>query len=80
MVANVTVSDNLLAGGGYTIYGGEGAKGHPSHIVITGNRISTQFFRLGGRWGPVAYFNSHAYGDVWSGNVWDAPDRPIPPP
>ena len=53
VVANVTIDDNLLAGGGYSIYGGEG-KGLPSHIVVTGNRISTKFFRHGGYWGPAA--------------------------
>ena len=75
MVANVTIDDNLLAGGGYTIYGGQGSKGQPSHIVITKNRISTRFFRRGGQWGPAAYFSTHAAGDVWSGNVWDGTGR-----
>jgi hypothetical protein len=80
VVANVTIDDNLLAGGAYTIYGGEGSKGQPSNIVIKHNRISTRFFRLGGQWGPVAYFNPHARGDAWSGNVWDNTGRPIPAP
>ena len=80
VVANVSVDDNLLAGGGYTIYGGEGSKGQPSHVVITDNRISTKFFRLGGQWGPAVYFSPHAPGDVWSGNVWDGTGRPIPTP
>ncbi len=80
VVANVTIDDNLLAGGGYTIYGGEGSRGQPSHIVVTRNRVSTKFFRLGGQWGPVAYFSRHAPGDVWSGNVWDSTGRLIPAP
>lgn len=80
VVANVTIDDNLLAGGGYTIYGGQGSKGQPSHIVITGNRISTKFFHLGGQWGPAAYFSTRAAGDVWAGNVWDGTGRPIPAP
>jgi hypothetical protein len=80
VVANVTIDDNLLAGGGYTIYGGQGSKGQPSHIVITKNRISTRFFRLGGRWGPAAYFSARATGDVWAGNVWDGTGRRIPAP
>jgi hypothetical protein len=80
VVAHVTIAGNLLAGGGYAIYGGEGAKGQPSHIVITGNRISTKFFRHGGRWGPGVYFSRHAPGDVWSGNVWDKTDHLVPAP
>ncbi|MGI8448866.1 MAG: hypothetical protein ACR2MP_17155 [Streptosporangiaceae bacterium] len=80
VVANVTIDDNLLAGGGYSIYGGEGSKGRPSHIVVTGNRISTKFFRHGGYWGPAVDFDTRAPGDAWSGNVWDSTDRPVPAP
>ena len=80
VVANVTIAGNLLAGGGYAIYGGEGAKGRPFHIVITGNRISTKFFRHGGQWGPGAYFSRHASGDVWSDNIWDKTGHLIPSP
>lgn len=80
VVANVTIDDNLLAGGGYTIYGGEGDKGRPSHIVVKGNRISTRFFRNGGYWGPAVDFDAGAPGDAWSGNVWDSTGRPVPAP
>ena len=80
VVANVTIDDNLLAGGGYSIYGGEGSKGRPSHIVVTGNRISTKFFRHGGYWGPAVDFAARAPGDAWSGNVWDSTGRPVPAP
>jgi hypothetical protein len=80
VVSNVTIDDNLLAGGGYTIYGGEGSKGQSSHIVVTRNRISTKFFHLGGQYGPAAYFDPHGPGNVWSGNVWDSTGHPIPAP
>ena len=80
VVANVTIDDNLLAGGGYALYGGEGSKGRPSHIVVTGNRISTKFFRRGGYWGPAVDFAARAPGDAWSGNVWDSTGRPVPAP
>ena len=80
VVANVTIDDNLLAGGGYSIYGGEGGKGRPSHIVVTGNRISTKFFPRGGYWGPAVDFDARAPGDTWSGNVWDSTGRPVPAP
>jgi Right handed beta helix region len=77
VVSNVTIDDNLLAGGGYSIYGGEGDKGQVSHIVITKNVFSTRFFPLGGQWGTVAYFSADAPGDVWAGNVWDVTGRPV---
>jgi hypothetical protein len=69
--ANRTITDNLLAGGGYTIYGGEGEKGTTSNIVITDNRIARLFFPRGGYYGPVAHFDRSGSGNVWSGNVWD---------
>lgn len=80
VVANVTIDDNLLAGGGYSIYAGEGDKGRPSHIVVAGNRISTKFFERGGYWGPAVDFDVRAPGDAWSGNVWDSTGRPFPAP
>lgn len=76
--ANRTVEDNLLAGGGYTIYGGDGQKGTSSNIVIRNNRISKRFFPRGGSYGPVTAFDPGGPGNVWSGNVWDdAPDVEI---
>jgi len=78
---NRTIDNNLLAGGGYTIYGGE-AKGAPLpfNVRITGNRISSIYFADGGHWGPVAYYTPQGHGNVWSGNVWDATGRPIRQP
>jgi hypothetical protein len=69
--ANRTITDNLLAGGGYTIYGGGGTFGTTHNIVITDNRISRIFFPRGGSYGPVAHFENSGPGNVWSGNVWD---------
>jgi hypothetical protein len=69
---NKTVTDNLLGGGGYTIYGGDGDEGPASNIVITNNRISTMFFPLGGIWGPVIDFSPDGYGNQWWDNIWDA--------
>ena len=77
--ANRTITDNLLAGGGYTIYGGEGDHGTTYNIVITNNRISRIFFPRGGYYGPVAHFEQSANGNVWSGNVWDEDSGSIRP-
>jgi hypothetical protein len=78
--ANKLIRDNLLAGGGYAIYGGEGPGGQPaSNIVIEDNRISTLYYSNGGFYGPVAYF-SPGLGNVWSGNVWDSTGLAIASP
>lgn len=68
--ANRVVAYNLLAGGGYTIYGGEKSGAPPAHdIKIFNNRISTIYFPHGGYYGPVAYFNASGPGNLWSGNT-----------
>jgi hypothetical protein len=78
---NRTVDNNLLAGGAYTIYGGQ-ASGGPasSNIVITNNRISRAFYLKGGFYGPATAFNPLGAGNVWSGNFWDDTLATIPAP
>lgn len=69
--ANVLITDNLLAGGGYTIYGGQNTGGPATYnIVITNNQISTMYYPQGGYFGPGAAFSSGGRGNVWSGNVF----------
>lgn len=76
--ANKTITDNLLAGGGYTIYGGANAGGQPtSNIKITNNRISRIYFPNGGAFGPLAAFDASGPGNVFSGNVWDNTGLPV---
>ena len=67
---NATISGNLLAGGGYSIYAGDSGPATPTNIVITGNRFSPRYYPTGGAYGPVAYAATGT-GDVWSGNIWD---------
>ena len=74
-VRNVTIENNLLAGGDYALYGGlsgnQGASSTPG-VRITGNVFSTVYYRGGGTFGPAAHVWA---GDVWSGNTWaDGPD------
>jgi hypothetical protein len=77
--SNRVVTDNLLAGGGYTIYAGQNNGGPTtSHITITDNRISNLYFPHGGQYGPVTDFNSAT--TTWAGNIWDATGRIIPSP
>jgi hypothetical protein len=80
VVANVTINNNYLAGGGYTIYGGDGSIGQSYNIKVTNNRISTMYFPNGGQWGPVAYFDDQGPGNTWSGNTWAASGKTIPEP
>ncbi|WP_448074214.1 hypothetical protein [Georgenia yuyongxinii] len=69
---NRLIEDNLLAGGGYTIYGGANlGKAPTANIVIRNNRISQMYFPRGGSFGPVTAFNPAGSGNTWTGNVWD---------
>ena len=68
-VANKMVVGNLLAGGGYSIYGG-GRAGRTSNIVIKDNEFGRLYYPEGGQYGPAAYFNPRQAGNVWSGNAW----------
>lgn len=87
-ISSVRITNNLMAGGGYTLYcaataGGTG--GDPE--VVTGNRIARTYRPQGGYYGPIAYCDS---AEVFTGNVWDdtgaslgdhgQPPPPPPPP
>jgi hypothetical protein len=79
--ANRTITDNLLAGGGYTIYGGQNNGGPPtSNIVVSGNQISPIYYPRGGFFGWVANFDSSGVGNLWQNNVWDNNGQIIPSP
>lgn len=78
---NRRIEDNLVAGGGYTIYGGAnpGLESHTALISVVGNRISRLYFPNGGLFGPgAAWFEGN--GNVWVDNVWDDTGEPVPPP
>lgn len=65
------VTNNLLVGGGYAVYGGGPAA---TGIVITGNRFGPS------QWGPGTQFNRSGAGNIWSGNYSDTTGAVIPPP
>ncbi|MGH3204741.1 MAG: hypothetical protein ACRDP5_22230 [Streptosporangiaceae bacterium] len=75
-VANKIVVDNLLAGGGYSIYGGNDRNDPTSNIVIEDNDFGQLYYPRGGHYGPVAYFDPTGSGNVWSGNVWSGTNLP----
>ncbi|HSX32704.1 MAG TPA: DUF4082 domain-containing protein, partial [Candidatus Saccharimonadales bacterium] len=79
-ITNVTASNNLLIGGGYSVYGGGGgASCTGSHdIKFLNNRFSRDAWPNGGFNGPVTGYNGAQSGSQWSGNVWDDDGVTIP--
>jgi hypothetical protein len=66
-IHDVTVEDNWLAGGSFTLYGGgTDAK----NIQSLNNKFSIEIAPNGGRYGPISYWSTAKTGNVWSGNVW----------
>ena len=74
-ISNATITDNLLAGGGYSLYcAGQNTRSTVDHIIAAGNVYSKQYFPKGGYWGPAAYCEfADQYSFVWDGNY-------VPPP
>lgn len=77
---DVLVQGNLLAGGGYTVYGGTGKKGRTHDIRFIGNVFSRRYFGKGGAYGWGVDFDAAAPGNQWRGNTWQETGRPVPPP
>jgi hypothetical protein len=72
------VDGNLVAGGGYCMYGGgDGSFGVSSNIRFTNNRVSRHLFPNGGFYGWMAHFEVDGAGNVLSGNVWDDTGEPL---
>jgi Bacterial TSP3 repeat len=71
-IANVRIEDNLMTGGGYTLYCNAGPD-VPNEIV-TGNRFARTWHPKGGYWGAITGCNK---ADVFSGNVWDVTGAPL---
>jgi hypothetical protein len=76
----LSITDNLMAGGGYMLYGGgsgdEGSVLGP--VTVTGNRFSRHYFPEGGQYGVGAYFNESV--TDWLGNFWDETLKTVPRP
>ncbi|MEK8031318.1 right-handed parallel beta-helix repeat-containing protein [Ideonella sp. DXS29W] len=73
------IEDNLMAGGGYCLYGGQNAGGPPtSQITVRNNRFARLFYGQCGRFGPVAAWSSGG-GNLWTGNIWDDTGAPVNP-
>ncbi len=68
-VVDVVIENNLIAGGAFAVY--MEVKGYTwtGNAIFRNNRISTQFYPQGGRYG-VLYPNSRPSQLVWTGNVF----------
>ncbi|MET8156571.1 hypothetical protein ABZT47_09370 [Sphaerisporangium sp. NPDC005289] len=76
---DVLIEHNLLGGGGYAIYGGEGKFGKATGIRIVGNVFTRRLFPKGGYWGPVTYFNAKGKGNEFKRNTWEDTREPVTP-
>ena len=68
---NLLIENNLVAGGGYTVYGGD-SNGW-TNVRIVNNRFSTMFYPKSGYHGPLLY----ASNATKSGNVWHESGQPL---
>ena len=76
---NCLIENNLIAGGGYALYGGANPGGAPtSNIRVVGNRFARIYSKHSGYYGPFVYFDAHKSSNKWSGNVWDDTGKPLP--
>jgi hypothetical protein len=73
----LTITDNLLAGGGYALYGGGSGNGGSvlGPVTVSSNRFSRLYFPNGGYYGIAAYFAMAV--TSWTGNVWDDTGQPV---
>jgi hypothetical protein len=79
-VTVLTITNNILEGGDYAIYGGgSGSSGTVvGPVTVTGNRFATADFPKSGEYGPGYYFEEGV--TIWSGNIWDGTRAAVPFP
>lgn len=70
-IDTVVIDDNLMSGGGYTVYCGTNEGGVATHETYTDNVISREFFSRGGYYGPTTSCDrvAVAHGNIWDGSV-----------
>ena len=73
-ISNMTITGNLMAGGGYTLYCRD-VNDTVASETVTGNRFARTYFQRGGRYGPAAYCDRAT---AFAGNVWDDTGALIP--
>lgn len=73
---NTLIDNNLVAGGGYCMYGG-GNTQLSTNIKVTNNHFSRIFYPNCGYYGPMAAWQSNGPGNVATGNIWDDTGQPV---
>jgi hypothetical protein len=73
----LTITNNLMAGGGFVIYGGGSGSGGKvlGPVTITGNRFSRKYYPKGGYYGTNSYMNYAV--TTWANNIWDDTLKPV---
>lgn len=76
----IQIKDNYMGGTGYCIYAGKNsgsASDSVQNLVLTGNKITTQWYSTGGSFGPItAEPTWGTLGNVKSNNTWaDGPNQ-----
>lgn len=68
-ITNITVTNNLLAGGGYTVYGGTSSATYSpaTSVSISNNTFSKRVWPKSGYYGPVTAVNSSDF----TSNIWE---------
>jgi hypothetical protein len=66
-VTDITIKDNWLAGGAYTLYGGGSGA---ARVIVSGNVFSDEYWPQSGFYGPIAHWNPSGAGNVWSDNTF----------
>lgn len=82
IVANMTVDNNLINGGGHCMWAGTYPIGNASSahdVRITNNHFGRAYFPNCGTYGYAVGW-SPAPGSIWSGNIWDDTGVAVPAP
>jgi hypothetical protein len=73
------IDGNLVAGGGYSLYGGgDGSYGLSSNIRFTNNHVARLYYPNGGFYGWMAHFDDNGPSNALSSNVWDDTGAALP--
>jgi hypothetical protein len=76
-ISDVRVENNLMAGGGYTLYcAGDDRPDRVTNITVTGNRFARTYSPRSGYWGPTGYCGP-GFADIFNANVWDNTNTPL---
>ena len=76
-VTNVTITNNLLSGGGYSAYAPSCAGS--GGIKFINNKFARLMWPNGGFFGPVTLYNPAQPGNEWTNNTWYEDGTPVLP-